>query len=191
VLRIERDIALPAPPWRAFEVLTDAHEVVAAVPGATLTSWDGTAFEATVRVRLGLVPVVARGHGRLVSRDPAAARALVEITRRDGAPVAEVTLHVRADSGGAASVAVLRADVRLPAVAGRFGRSVATDLGHRMVDAAATALAARLADEDAVPAGASPGLVARLPGMAVAAAEVGAGITLAVARRLLGRRRGR
>lgn len=187
MLRIERDIALPVPPSRALEVLTDAREVVAVVPGATLTSWDGTAFEATVRVRVGLIPMVARGRGRLVSRDPSAGRALVEVTRRDGTPVAEVTLQVRPDDAG--SLALVCADVRLPAVAGRFGRSVATDLGNRMVDDAATALAARLTGEAAAPVGTSPGLVSRLPGMAMAAAEVGAGITLAVARRLLGRSR--
>lgn len=187
-MRIERDFGLPVPPDRAFEALTDAREIAAVVPGATLTSWDGTTFEAAIRVRLGPLPVVARGRGRLVTRDPAARRALVEATRRDGSRVAEIDVAVRPDAHGMSRVR-LGADVRMPPAAGRLGRSLASDVGNRVLDEAIAALTARLAGEVAPAGAAGAGLVSRLPGLALSAAEVGAGVTLAVVRRVLGRGR--
>jgi len=190
-VQLARSFRLPAPPDRVFAVLTDAEQMVDVVPGATLTSWDGVSFAATVRLRIGPVGLVGQGVGRLRTRDARARRAVVEVTSRDGDEVGTVTITVT-PAGAEHSTVAVHADLRAPRAGGRLGRSVVTDVGNRMVHRASTALAARLGDAERVPAAADGSRVMRLPRLvlpAVAgAATVTAGITVAVVRRVLGRR---
>jgi len=145
----------------------------------------------SVRLRIGPVGLVGQGVGRLRTRDARARRAVVEVTSRDGDEVGTVTITVT-PAGAEHSTVAVHADLRAPRAGGRLGRSVVTDVGNRMVHRASTALAARLGDAERVPAAADGSRVMRLPRLvlpAVAgAATVTAGITVAVVRRVLGRR---
>jgi len=187
-VRLARSFGLPVPPDHAFRVMTDAEQLADAVPEATLTAWDGTTFTAEVRLRVGLLPLVGHGSGRITDRDVRARRAVVEVSRRDGTPVGEVTITVAPD--GAASTVTLLADLRPPSAGGRLGRSVAVDVGNRMVDRTGAALAARLGSgPPPEPDRAERGRVRAALGNA---AVLPAAIALVVARRLLGTdRRGR
>ena len=179
-VRLARSFVLPVPPDRAFAVVTDAPRVAAVVSGATLTRWDGTSFDATVRLRLGLLPLVGHGTGRLVERDPAARRATVEVFTARGRWVAEVAARVLPDADG--SRVDMVADLRVPAVAGRIGRTLVADVGNRMVDQASAALAAELraeaGDQDAAPAVADEALVTRV----IAPVTTAAGVTVGAIR---------
>lgn len=180
-VRLTRSFALPVPPDDAFRVMIDAEQVAAAAPGATLTSWDGTSFTAEVRLRVGLLPVVGNGSGRITARDARARTAVVEVGGRDGTPVAEVTITVGPGDDG--STVTLLAELRTPA-GGRFGRSVATEVGNRMVDRTGTALADRLSAGPAVPPAQAPRGLRSMLGDAVV---LPAALVLVVARRVLGR----
>lgn len=216
IVRLDRSFRLPVPPDHAYAVLTDAPQVAGVVPGATLTRWDGTTFDATVRLRLGLVPVVGHGAGRITLRDPRTRRVAVEVTTHRGRWVADVTAEVTgsgtasgaangvgsgAGSGvgsstasGAGSVVHVVADLRVPAVAGRIGRSLVTDIGNRMADRASAALAARLCGPAAVEVASEDDgpLLTRVPSAAAASvtttvttvATNAAGITVAALRYL-------
>lgn len=205
-VQLARSFNLPVPPDHAFAVVTDAEQIVDAVPGAALTSWDGDSFAATVRLRLGLVPLVGHGTGRLRTRNSGLRHAVVEVARRDGTSIGTVTITVSPD--GEHSRVMVLVDVRAPRAAGRIGRSIVVDVGDRMFAQASTALASKLAGEpvpepapvpefaqapELAPAAAAGAHQPRsLPRAALAvlgeAATVGAGITLAVLRRLQPRR---
>jgi carbon monoxide dehydrogenase subunit G len=195
-VRLARSFDLPVPADHAFAVLTDAEQVVDVVPGATLRSWDGETFVATVRLGMGPLPLVGHGTGRLVVRDARARRTVVQVARRDGVPVGTVTITVTPDGAGSSVVAV-HADLLAPRAGSRVGRALVTDVGHRMFRLASAELAARLGGRPASAADAADGSptrrlphVARAPRLvlpAVAgAATVTAGVTLAVVRRVLG-----
>jgi carbon-monoxide dehydrogenase small subunit len=183
-VRLARSFVLPVPPDRAFAVLTDAPRLATVVPGATLTRWDGTSFDATARIRLGLLPLVGHGAGRIVERDPVAHRVVVDVCTARGRWVAEVVAVVMAEHAGARTSRVdVVADLRVPTVAGRLGRSLVTDIGNRMVDQASAALIAELAAEAVASGTASPvddeSLVTRILAPAVTTA---AGVTVAAIR---------
>lgn len=165
-VRLDRTFTLPVPPDEAFAVLGDARQLAAVVPGATLTRWDGNSFDATVRLRVGLLPLVGHGVGRIVRRDAAAARMVVEVARRGGPRIAVVALTVAAQQEHS-RVRVL-AELAAPAAGSRIGRSLVAQLGDRILTQASVALAASLAQGAATaqPAG------AQLPaGADVAAAD--------------------
>ncbi|HEY0637792.1 MAG TPA: SRPBCC family protein [Pseudonocardiaceae bacterium] len=184
-VRLDRAFTLPVGPDRAFEVLTDAAQVAAAVPGAALASWDGTTFHASVRLRLGLLPVVGHGVGRMELRDPERKLVRVEVNRRDGEWVASVALAVRPGEDGDSLVRV-RADLRAPSTGGRIARSMVAEVGARMVTSASAALATSLGDEAPDPA-ATAAKAPEHTGLA-GAVEVAAGVTLGVVRGLFGRK---
>jgi uncharacterized protein len=184
-VRLARSFVLPVPPERAFAVMTDAPRLAAVTPGATLTRWDGTTFDATVRLRLGPLPVVGHGAGTLVERDPAARRAVVEVFTARGRWVAAVAAVIVPDAGASSRVDVA-ADLRVPTVAGRMGRALVTEIGNRMVDQASAALIAQLRAEAGEPGAASEAadegsIVDRV---LVPAVTTAAGVTVAAIRLL-------
>jgi len=190
-LQLVRSFSLPVPPDHAFGVMTDAELLADVVPGTTLHHWDGTSFTASVRLRLGMLPVVGHGTGRIAVRDAKRRHAVIEVASRDGVLVAAVTVTVDEHS-----TVVLLADLLVPPAAGRVGRSVVTELGNRMFAQASTTLVARLHGQPP-PAAAGgrlgvPRSVTRAlgrPGAAVADAAVAtAGVAVAVVRYALRRR---
>ena len=203
-IRLAGSFRLPVPPDRAFAVVTDAELVAAVVPGVALARWDGTAFAASVRLRVGPLALAGRGAGRFRRRDRRARNAVVEVARHDGLQVGTVTITVRPD--GEHSAVAVRADLLAPRAGGRIGRAMVADLGHRMLTRAGAALAADLGGDldshlggdprgaapvaagTGVPAGAGSAVL-RLPSLVLpavtGAATVTAGITVAVCRRVL------
>lgn len=135
IVRLTRVIPLPTAADDAYARLLDLEQVAAAVPGTTLTSWDGTDFAATIRLRLGPLPVVGHGRGGFTRRDPESRRATLVVDRLDGARVATVLMAIRADPGvDAACEVAVRADVMAPALGGRVGRVLVREVADRMLD---------------------------------------------------------
>ena len=73
-MRLEQSFEVPVPVEQAWGVLLDVERIAPCMPGATLTSFDGTGFTGNVKVKLGPVSLAYKGSGRFTERDVAARR---------------------------------------------------------------------------------------------------------------------
>ena len=68
-MRLEQSFEVPVPVAQAWGVLLDLERIAPCMPGATLTSFDGTGFTGNVKVKLGPVSLAYKGSGRFTERD--------------------------------------------------------------------------------------------------------------------------
>jgi carbon monoxide dehydrogenase subunit G len=151
------------------------------MPGATLTSFDGEAFEGTVRVKLGPVNMTYKGHGRFKTADEAARRVVIEASGRDsrggGTAAATATAHLAPSDDGEATLVTVVTELAVTGRPAQFGRGMITDVGGRLLTQFADCLATTLAEgggpiagEEAAPAAEAGGPAEAAPAEAVTTA---------------------
>jgi uncharacterized protein len=156
-MELTNEFTVPVPVERAWAVLLDIEKVAPCMPGATLTSFDGQAFEGNVKVKLGPVSLTYGGKGRFVSRDEATHTAVIEASGKDsrgrGTAGATVTASLHPDDAG--TLVRVSTDLLVTGSPAQFGRGMIADVSKRLIDQFATCLAGRLS-EDAPAASAAP-----------------------------------
>jgi len=171
-MELTNEFTVPVPVERAWAVLLDVEKVAPCMPGATLTSFDGDAFEGNVKVKLGPVSLTYGGKGRFVLRDEATHTAVIEASGKDtrgrGTAGANVTTSLHPDDAG--TLVKVVTDLKVTGSPAQFGRGMIADVSKRLIDRFATCLAGKLG-EDAAPAAETP------PAPAVAAEETPVGGT--------------
>jgi carbon monoxide dehydrogenase subunit G len=149
-VRLDHSFTVPAPVDEAWRVLLDVPRVAPCLPGAALTGFDGEKFTGTVKVKLGPITLEYRGVGRIVARDEAAHRAVIEASGRDirtaGTAGATVTATLTAE--GDATRVDVATDLTVTGRPAQFGRSMLADVGARLVGQFADRLAATLGGLD-------------------------------------------
>jgi uncharacterized protein len=148
-MELEHEFTVAAPVDRAWATLIDLDKVVPCMPGAALTSYDGEAFEGTVKVKLGPVSMTFAGKGRFVERDEAARTMVVEASGRDsrGGGTAKATIRaVLVPSGGDATDVKVKSDLAVTGRVAQFGRGMIADVSSRLLGQFTDCLAGKLAD---------------------------------------------
>ena len=144
-MRLEQSFEVPVPVAQAWGVLLDLERIAPCMPGATLTSFDGTAFTGNVKVRLGPVSLAYRGSGRITERDEQARRlafvAQGQDSRGAGAASARVTAVLHAADGGQATLVKVVADIDIAGRAAQFGRGLIADVSGKLIKQFADSLA--------------------------------------------------
>jgi carbon monoxide dehydrogenase subunit G len=149
-VELQHSFTVPAGVEKAWATLLDLEGVAPCFPGATLTGSDGQDFTGQVKVKLGPVSLLYAGKGRFVERDDAEHRAVIEAhgsdKRGNGTAGATVVAHLEAEGDDATRV-VVATQLKVTGRPAQFGRGVMQDVGSRIVDQFAGALARQLAGD--------------------------------------------
>jgi carbon monoxide dehydrogenase subunit G len=152
-MRLEQSFEVPVPVAQAWTVLLDVERIAPCMPGAAVTSFDGTAFSGTVKVKLGPVSLSYQGRGEFVERDEAAGRVVLvasgQDTRGAGGASVRVTAHLR-EAGDSATFPAsthvdVVADLDIAGRAAQFGRGMIADVSAKLVKQFAACLATTIA----------------------------------------------
>jgi carbon monoxide dehydrogenase subunit G len=144
---LENEFSVAVPVDRAWTTLLDVERVAPCMPGATLTSWDGSEFTGNVKVRLGPVSLTYAGKGRLASRDDGAKRVVIEASGKDsrGAGTAAATVTAALSPDGDGTRVHVVTDLHITGQAAQFARGMANDVAGRLVKQFADCLATTIA----------------------------------------------
>ena len=119
--------------WQAFN---DLERIAPCFPGASLTSYDGEAFEGLVKVKLGPISLQYTGTGRFVERDEAAHRAVIEAKGKDkrgnGTAAASVTAAL-SPAGADATDVTVTTDLNITGKPAQFGRGVLQEVSDKLL----------------------------------------------------------
>ncbi|HZM81864.1 MAG TPA: SRPBCC domain-containing protein [Candidatus Limnocylindrales bacterium] len=167
-MELTNEFTVPVPLERAWAVLLDVEKVAPCMPGATLTSFDGEAFEGNVKVKLGPVNLTYAGKGRFASRDEATHTAVIEASGKDsrGRSTAGATVTTSLHPNGAGTLVKVITDLKVTGPPAQFGRGMIADVSRRLVGQFATCLAERLGEEiptAETPVGETPAVPSETP----------------------------
>lgn len=193
---IENSFDVTADPDRVFAFLSDAHHVVACMPGAELVADLGDdSYQGKVKIKIGPVTAAYSGTATITERDAAGRVAVLLAEGKDakGNGAARATATMRVEPSGSGSTVRLATDLSVSGKLAQFGRSVLADVSNKMVgefasrvrvaiestnsptgraDSAADSTAdsaAAVADSGAVPAGQPAGAAPATTPVAVSA----------------------
>jgi carbon monoxide dehydrogenase subunit G len=155
-MRLEQSFEVPVPVAQAWNVLLDLERVAPCMPGATLTTFDGTAFTGTVKVKLGPISLAYRGQGRITERDELGRRvafvAQGQDSRGAGGASARVSAVLHSADGGAGTLVRVVTDLDISGKAAQFGRGMVADVSGKVIKQFADNLAAVIGSAGPTPA---------------------------------------
>jgi len=165
-LELTHQFTVPAPIDDAWAAFNDLERIAPCFPGASLTSYDGEAFEGICKVKLGPISLQYTGTGRFVSRDEASHTAVIEAKGKDkrgnGTAAANVTATL-VSAGDEATDVTVKTDLNITGKPAQFGRGVMQDVSDKLLGQFASCLETKLgadtaddADEAATTAAAAP-----------------------------------
>jgi carbon monoxide dehydrogenase subunit G len=150
-LELTHQFTVPASLDEAWAAFNDLERIAPCFPGASLTSYDGEAFEGVCKVKLGPISLQYSGTGRFVSRDVAAHTAVIEAKGKDkrgnGTAAANVTASLTA-AGDAATDVVVKTDLNITGKPAQFGRGVMQDVSDKLLGQFASCLETKLAGDE-------------------------------------------
>lgn len=142
-MKLENRFTVPVPRDEALKVLLDVERVAPCMPGATLTSRDGDAFEGTVKVKVGPINLTYGGKASFQTVDEPAGLVVIQAagkeTRGTGTAKALVTCRL-VDKGDTTEVEV-DTDLNITGKPAQFGRGVLAEVSGKLVDQFAACLA--------------------------------------------------
>ncbi len=175
-MKLENRFTVPVPVDEAWKVLLDVERIAPCMPGATLTSVDGDAFEGTVKVKVGPINLTYGGKARFVSKDDATHVAVIDgsgkETRGTGTAKALITCRL-IDQGDTTDVEV-DTDLNVTGKPAQFGRGVLADVSGKLVDQFAACLSEEI--RSGTPTEAAAPSVEGAAAVGAAAAAQGTGV---------------
>ena len=135
-MELVHDFVVPVSPEQAWTVLTDVERIAPCLPGASVTSVDGDAFEGGMKIKVGPIGMTFKGHGCFVEKDATARTAVIEAKGRDARGNGGAQAHVTAaltDADGSTAVHVIT-DLNVSGKAAQFGTGVMKDISNRLLD---------------------------------------------------------
>ena len=165
-MELEHEFTVPVPVDRAWPVLLDVERVAPCMPGATLDSVEGDEFTGRLKVKLGAMTMTYRGNARIVVKDESARTVTMEGSGKEarGAGTASATVESRLHDQGDSTRVTVRTKLNVTGRPAQFGRNMLSEVGARLIDRFATALADELladaveeASRQAEPSAVEPG----------------------------------
>ena len=156
-MKLEHSFTVPVPVEEAWRVLLDVPTVAPCMPGARLESYEGDDFTGTVKVKLGPINLTYRGQGRIVERDEANRRVVMEASGREsrGAGTAKATVTAVLRPDGDTTSVVVNTDLNITGRPAQFGRGMMADVGNKLIGQFAECLSHKLQGEGVL-AGTAP-----------------------------------
>jgi carbon monoxide dehydrogenase subunit G len=149
VVRLEHQFSVNAPVDVVWRALLDPEKVAPCMPGATLTSVDGTDFAGNVKVKLGPISLQYKGSGSFVEADADARVLRIHAAGKDargnGTAAADVVVTLSERDGS--TVGAVVTDLAITGRPAQFGRGLIGEVGGRILDTFAKNLAAQLEPE--------------------------------------------
>ena len=135
-MELTNDFEVGVPLDEAWAVLTDIERIAPCLPGAQLTEVEGDEYRGTVKVKLGAITAQYKGTARLVEKDDAAHRAVLDASGRDtrgaGNASATITAVLEAVGDGGTKV-LLTTDLKVTGKVAQFGRGVMADVSAKLL----------------------------------------------------------
>ena len=148
-MQLEHQFTVPAPQDVVWAAVVDPAKVAPCMPGATLTEVNGSEFTGSVKVKLGPVSLLYKGSGQFVEIDEQSKRVVIKASGKDsrgnGTASATVTVTLKADGGSTHGTVVT--DLAITGKPAQFGRGMISEVGGKVLDTFAAALAAQLGVE--------------------------------------------
>ncbi|PCK21799.1 MULTISPECIES: SRPBCC family protein [Actinomycetes] len=151
-MELQHSFTVPAPVGEAWDLLLDVERIVPALPGASLTSFEGDSFTGQVKVKIGAIQMAYKGQGKFTERDEDARRMVMTAAGRDtkGAGTATATITCTlTDQDGSTRVDVTT-DLVLTGRPAQFGRGLLNDVGSKIIDQFAANIGTALEAQDTV-----------------------------------------
>jgi uncharacterized protein len=152
-VELQHSFSVPVDIDQAWAVLVDIEQVAPCMPGAALDTVDGDEFTGSVKVRLGPIGLTYKGRARIVEKDEAAHRAVIDARGKDargnGTASATVTATLRPQDEG--TLVEVNTDLAITGKPAQFGRGVMADVGNKLIGQFADCLAGKLAAADEPP----------------------------------------
>ena len=165
-MELTHQFTVPAPIDDAWAAFNDLERIAPCFPGASLTSYDGEAFEGLCKVKLGPISLQYTGTGRFVSRDEAVHTAVIEAKGKDkrgnGTAAANVTATL-VSAGDDATDVTVKTDLNITGKPAQFGRGVMQDVSDKLLGQFASCLETKLGADTADDAAAAATTAAAAP----------------------------
>jgi carbon monoxide dehydrogenase subunit G len=162
-MELQNSFVVPADIDTAWKTLLDVEAIAPCMPGATLTSFDGDAFTADVKVKLGPVMMMFAGEGKFVKRDEETHTVVIDASGKEkkGAGTAAAVVTAQLISEGPESTrAEIVTDLTVTGKAAQFGRGVMADVSKRLIDQFAGNLETVILTRKAAVTGTAAGTIA-------------------------------
>lgn len=149
-MELDHEFTVPVPVERAWPVLLDLERVAPCVPGATLDTVEGEEFTGRMKVKVGAMTITYRGTGRIVSADEAARTVSIEASGKEsrGSGTASATVQARLRDDGETTRVTVHTKLNVTGRPAQFGRSILAEVGGKLIDRFAEALAEELQAAD-------------------------------------------
>ncbi|WP_231335380.1 SRPBCC family protein [Actinomadura graeca] len=146
-MELDHDFTVPVPVDQGWNVLLDVERVAACMPGATLDSIDGEEYKGRLKVKVGAMTITYRGTARIVSADESSRTVTLEAggkeARGSGTASATVQARLHEQEDGTTRVTV-RTKLNVTGRPAQFGRNILSEVGSKIIDRFAKALAEEL-----------------------------------------------
>lgn len=143
-------LRLPVSVDRAWELLLDFERIANAMPGASLTGVDGDVLDGSILIKLGPMRITYQGRARVVERDLAGRRLVMEATGRETRGPGTATARVEATLAavGAGTEISIVSTVDVTGRPAQMGAGMIEEVGQKLTDEFASRLARDLTDPE-------------------------------------------
>jgi carbon monoxide dehydrogenase subunit G len=145
-MELDHDFTVPVPVDQAWSVLLDVERVAACMPGATLDGVEGEEFSGRMKVKVGAMTITYRGTARIVSADEASRVVTMEASGKEarGSGTAAATVQAKLHEEGGTTRVTVHTKLNVTGRPAQFGRNILSEVGSKVIDRFAKALAEEL-----------------------------------------------
>ncbi|MFC4057849.1 SRPBCC family protein [Planomonospora corallina] len=176
-MRFEHEFTVPVPVEQAWAVLLDVERVAPCLPGAALESVEGDSFTGRLKVKVGPITVTYRGSAAFEDVDKDTHTAVLKASGKEarGSGTASATVTARLRPEGEETRVSVETSFAVTGRPAQFGRGVMAEVGAKLIDRFAAALADLLAEGSAAEPSARPAEAAGVTGVVAEPAGSAAG----------------
>jgi uncharacterized protein len=175
-MELSNEFEVPVPIEQAWLILTDIERIAPCLPGAQLQEVEGDEYRGIVKVKVGPITAQYKGVARMIEKDDATHRALLQASGRDTKGAGNASADIRAELVGVgdSTHVSLVTDLTITGKVAQFGRGVLADVSAKLLDQFVANLEVTVLAEDLVEAGLELELEALTTDDPVEAAEAAA-----------------
>ncbi|WP_243716333.1 SRPBCC family protein [Actinomadura darangshiensis] len=145
-MELDHDFTVPVPVDQAWAVLLDVERVASCMPGATLDGVEGEEYSGRMKVKVGAMTITYRGTARIVSADESARVVTMDASGKEarGSGTAAATVQAKLHEDGGTTRVTVHTKLNVTGRPAQFGRNILSEVGSKVIDRFAKALAAEL-----------------------------------------------